>query len=100
MTARANEHRGCEVVAHPPQASLATDLRNGRSKPQTRARSLKQVLIELASADAVADRVIVRRVHISAMADDADAEPRERLERPSVAVLFNIEFADPSRPAA
>ena len=91
MAARANKHRGFEAIVDDPQAPVATDALDGRSKAQTRSRSPKQVLIEFASADAKADRLVVRRLNTSDTADQADTKPSEWLERPSVPIPVNIQ---------
>src|SRR5439155_21762441 len=92
MTARADEHRSGDLSVQHPLAILAFNTGHSGAQGQPRAGTTQQVLVELATPDAVADGAPVRYGGRRPAINLACSKTRDGLERASAPVLVHVEL--------
>ena len=90
MASSANHHGGADAVIDDPAVAFPAKFVQGHPRLQVTARSREQVMIELAAADAITDRMVERRANW-AISDQARAKPGNRLESPPAAVVSQVD---------
>ena len=89
MPAGADEHRRADLTIDDPALSFALQVLEGFAEVRSRARTGKQVMIELATADSIADRLVIGSTDWS-MSDQARSEARNRLQRAGLRIFGEV----------
>src|SRR5262245_5239635 len=92
VTTSADDDAGADAVVDDPLAVGAADVGDRVTVATPRARSMQQVVIEFASANAVTDDVVVGGGHVLRPSDDTGSKSTNRLQRPARAVFVEIEL--------
>src|SRR5580765_1685213 len=92
MAAGADEHRRGDPVVDDPGVAFSAEARERDAHLEARARAIEQIVIELATADAEADRTTVARFDVVRAADESGSKAGDWLEGASAAIVVDVEF--------
>src|SRR5207237_1101827 len=87
----ADQYRGADLFVDDPSPSRIPYRVDRGRQPQARARSLQQIVIELAAPDSEAHGPSVPRLDVARAADDAGAKAGNGLERPARAIVVDVQ---------
>src|SRR6185503_6522353 len=88
----ADEHLRGHALIHDPLRSGTTNGGDRLAVMPPGSRPAKQIVIELAPADAVADDAVVGSRHVAPVPDDAGSKAANRLKSAAVRVFVEIEL--------